>query len=107
MHGKGWWGEGYTPNVCRARRGVDLINRSDDPSGMTYFAKITVLASILALLSAVVCAQGQEISIAAAADLKFAMEELSQQFPKQTGTKVNQTSRSTGNFFSQIQHVPP
>ena len=74
---------------------------------MTYFAKITVLASILALLSAVVCAQGQEIRIAAAADLKFAMEELSEQFQKQTGTRVNATYGSSGNFFSQMQNGAP
>src|SRR2546430_13407707 len=52
-------------------------------------------------------AQGREIRVAAAADLKFAMEELSQQFEKQTGTKVNVTYGSSGNFFSQIQNGAP
>jgi molybdate transport system substrate-binding protein len=74
---------------------------------MTYFAKIIVFASISALLSAVVCAWGQEIRIAAAADLKFAMEELSERFQKQAGTKVNATYGSSGNFFSQIQNGAP
>jgi len=52
-------------------------------------------------------AQGQEIRVAAAADLKFAMEELAVHFEKQTGTKVNVTYGSSGNFFSQIQNGAP
>jgi molybdate transport system substrate-binding protein len=74
---------------------------------MTHFAKIMVLASISALLSAVACAQGQEIRIAAAADLNSAMKELSEQFQRQTGTKVNATYGSSGNFFSQMQNGAP
>ncbi len=52
-------------------------------------------------------AQGKEIRIAAAADLKFAMGELSGKFEKQTGTKVNVTYGSSGNFFSQLQNGAP
>jgi molybdate transport system substrate-binding protein len=52
-------------------------------------------------------AQGQEIRVAAAADLNFAMVDLSGQFEKQTGVKVNVTSGSSGNFFSQIQNGAP
>ena len=52
-------------------------------------------------------AQGQEIRVAAAADLNFAMVDLSGQFEKQTGIKVNVTSGSSGNFFSQIQNGAP
>jgi molybdate transport system substrate-binding protein len=74
---------------------------------MTYFAKIIVLASVSALLSVVACAQGQNIRIAAAAVLKFAMAELSENFEKQTGTKVNVTYGSSGNFFSQMQNGAP
>jgi molybdate transport system substrate-binding protein len=74
---------------------------------MTYFTKIIVLVGFSALLSALVCPKGQEIRIAAAADLKFAIEELSEQFQKQTGTKVNATYGSSGNFFSQMQNGAP
>lgn len=74
---------------------------------MTYFPKNMVLVSISALLSAVACAWGQQIHIAAAADLKFAMEELSEQFHKQTGIGVNATFGSSGNFFSQIKNGAP
>ena len=52
-------------------------------------------------------AQGKEVRIAAAADLKFAMGELSGRFERQTGTKVNVTYGSSGNFFSQIQNGAP
>src|SRR5260370_30955844 len=52
-------------------------------------------------------AQCREISIAAAGDLKFAMDELSEQFERHTGTKVNVTFGSSGNFFSQIQNGAP
>lgn len=51
--------------------------------------------------------QGKEIRIAAAADLKFAMGELSEQFERQKGTKVSVTFGSSGNFFSQIQNGAP
>jgi len=43
-------------------------------------------------------ARGQEIAVAAAADLKFAMGELAANFEKQTGNKVNVTYGSSGNF---------
>src|SRR5436190_11456568 len=52
-------------------------------------------------------APGNEIRIAAAADLKFAMEEVSEQFEKASGTKVNVIYGSSGNFFSQIQNGAP
>jgi molybdate transport system substrate-binding protein len=52
-------------------------------------------------------APGQEIRVAAAADLKFAVGELAGQYEKQTGTKVNVTYGSSGNFFSQLQNGAP
>lgn len=45
--------------------------------------------------------------MAAAADLNFAMANLSGQFEKQTGIKVNVTTGSSGNFVSQIQNGAP
>ena len=52
-------------------------------------------------------AKGKEIRLAAAADLKFAMGELSEMFERRTGTKVNVTYGSSGNFFSQLQNGAP
>jgi molybdate transport system substrate-binding protein len=74
---------------------------------MKQSSKIIVFAGIAALLAAFVRAQGQEIRVAAAADLKFAMGELSETFEKQTGTKVNVTYGSSGNFYSQMQNGAP
>ncbi len=59
------------------------------------------------LAQGVLRAQGEEIRVAAAADLKFGMAELSEKFEKQTGIKVNVTYGSSGNFFSQIQNGAP
>lgn len=52
-------------------------------------------------------ARAQEIRVAAAADLKFAMQDAAAQFEKQTGTKVDVTYGSSGNFFSQMQNGAP
>ncbi len=68
--------------------------------------KVIVLGLALLCVSAVTV-HGQEVRVAAAADLKFAMTELASQFEKQTGTKVQATYGSSGNFFSQIQNGAP
>jgi molybdate transport system substrate-binding protein len=52
-------------------------------------------------------ARGQEIRVAAAADLQFAMQDLAAQFEKRTTMKVNVTYGSSGNFFSQLQNGAP
>lgn len=52
-------------------------------------------------------AQEHTVRIAAAADLKFAMQEISAQFEKQTGIKADVSYGSSGNFFSQIQSGAP
>ena len=74
---------------------------------MNFFAKIIIVVSVAALFSALVCAQSQEVRIAAAADLKFAMDDLSEKFDKQTGTKIKVTYGSSGNFYSQMQNGAP
>jgi molybdate transport system substrate-binding protein len=52
-------------------------------------------------------AQEQSVRVAAAADLKYAMEELSADFASKTGMKVDVTTGSSGNFFAQIQSGAP
>ena len=49
----------------------------------------------------------EEIRVAAAADLKFAMQEVIPRFERQTGHTVSVTFGSSGNFFSQIQNGAP
>jgi molybdate transport system substrate-binding protein len=52
-------------------------------------------------------AHAQEVRVAAAADLKFAMQDVTTQFKRQTGMKVDVTYGSSGNFFSQLQNGAP
>lgn len=47
------------------------------------------------------------VRVAAAADLSFAMEELSREFESRIGAKVDVTVGSSGNFFAQIQSGAP
>src|SRR2546430_17655105 len=65
------------------------------------------LMALAVLLSAVVLAPGQEVRIAAAADLKFAMGEVAEEFEMQSGTKGDVTYGSSGNLFSQMQKGAP
>ena len=51
--------------------------------------------------------EGREIRIAAAADLQFAMQDLAAQFEQRTGTTVDVSYGSSGNFFSQLQNGAP
>lgn len=63
---------------------------------------------MLPALSIDLGAQEQKtIRVAAAADLKFAMEELSREFEVKTRTKVDITTGSSGNFFAQIRNGAP
>ena len=49
-----------------------------------------------------------QLSIAAAADLKFALDDLVKEFEgKNPATKVNVTYGSSGNFFAQFQSGAP
>jgi molybdate transport system substrate-binding protein len=67
--------------------------------------RILIVAIVLALTSHVCAAQ--EITVAAAADLQFAMPDMAAQFQKQTGKSVKVIYGSSGNFFQQIQNGAP
>ncbi len=73
--------------------------------------RATCLPLILALClffgSRQACAQKHEVSIAAAADLQFAMADLAHQFEKATGNAIHVSYGSSGNFFSQLQNGAP
>jgi molybdate transport system substrate-binding protein len=65
------------------------------------------LAGVLAIaLVAPFCA-AQEITVAAAADLQSAMQEVAARFQKETGKTVKLIYGSSGNFFQQIQNGAP
>jgi molybdate transport system substrate-binding protein len=68
---------------------------------------LRLFATILIVLLAATAIRSQEVRVAAAADLNFAMGKLAEQFEKETGTKVSVTYGSSGNFFSQIQNGAP
>lgn len=66
-----------------------------------------VLATVLMALPMGSAARAQQVRVAAAADLKYAMQDVAARFEKQTGTKVDVTYGSSGNFFSQLQNGAP
>jgi molybdate transport system substrate-binding protein len=73
--------------------------------GMTRFESIFLAATVM--FSTAIGAQAQELRVAAAADLKFALSDLAGQYEKLASTKVNVTYGSSGNFFAQLQNGAP
>ena len=68
--------------------------------------RIFLVAGCLSLAASAV--QAEKITIAAAADLKFAMDELVSDFKKANpGAEVDVVYGSSGNFFSQINQGAP
>src|SRR5947208_15105169 len=64
------------------------------------------IAVFLFLFVAQLCA-AQEITVAAAADLQFAFQDVAARFQKETGKNVKLIFGSSGNFFAQIQNGAP
>ena len=64
------------------------------------------LAGSFVVLFAAVCA-AQELTVAAAADLQFAMQDIAARFEKATGKPVKVVYGSSGNFLQQIQNGAP
>ncbi|MFZ0321043.1 MAG: molybdate ABC transporter substrate-binding protein [Candidatus Sulfotelmatobacter sp.] len=66
---------------------------------------------IFALIIALGCwpqrTVAQAISVAAAADLQFAMQDVAGRFQKETGKTVKPIYGSSGNFYQQIQNGAP
>src|SRR3984957_4022625 len=68
--------------------------------------KLTLIAiTVVGLASRLSVAQ--EITVAAAADLQFAMQDVAARFQKETGKTVKAIYGSSGNFFQQIQNGAP
>ena len=68
--------------------------------------KAAIAVGLLALLSVPLCA-AQEITVAAAADLQFVMQDVAARFQKETGKSVKLVYGSSGNFFQQLQNGAP
>lgn len=65
------------------------------------------VALILFEVGGLADAFANDLSIAAASDLNFAMKELVAEYEKKTGNHVKLSLGSSGNFFSQIQNGAP
>ena len=66
-----------------------------------------VLISFLAAACVARLSTAQEITVAAAADLQFAIQDVATRFQKETGKSVKLIYGSWGNFFEQIQNGVP
>lgn len=67
--------------------------------------KLVIALLFAGLLPSFVCAQ--EITVAAAADLNYALKDLAARFEQKTSKKVTFSFGSSGNLFSQIQSGAP
>jgi molybdate transport system substrate-binding protein len=70
-------------------------------------ASLCVVAAAVSATCHDIRAQERQVRVAAAADLKFAMDELAGEFEKKTATKVILTYGSSGNFLAQLQNGAP
>ena len=76
-------------------------------SARRFFSqRLALLGLIFAVMSSLTCAQTVP-TLAAASDLKFAIEEVAAQFEKETGNKLRLVFGSSGNFYSQILQGAP
>ena len=64
-----------------------------------------ILVLMLSLLSPALIAE--QVQVAAAADLNYAMKDLAARFEQKTGNKVDLSFGASGNFYSQIQNGAP
>ncbi len=62
---------------------------------------------VLAVLLLTQLGAAQQITVAAAADLQFAMQDIATRFEKESGKAVKVVYGSSGNFFQQIQNGGP
>src|SRR3954469_1486751 len=65
-----------------------------------------ILTAVVAILFATIAA-AQELTVAAASDLNFALREISQKYEAKTGVRIKLTFGSSGTFFTAIQNGAP
>lgn len=94
---------------CGYRRIGRLAHITDRTSSMiTLFAEARRLAlGLLLIFSSAGAAWAEAPVIAAAADLKFALEEISAAFTRDTKREVKPAFGSSGNFYRQIEQGAP
>jgi len=70
--------------------------------------RVSRVASLFTLtLALATSARAQQLTVAAAADLQSAMQELTARFQKETGTAVRVAYGSSGNFYQQLLNGAP
>ncbi|MBI3755071.1 MAG: molybdate ABC transporter substrate-binding protein [Deltaproteobacteria bacterium] len=74
---------------------------------MSNFKFQILLLTAYCLLPTAIFADQKQLTIAAAADLSFALKEISQQFEKDTGAKIVLSFGSTGMLARQIENGAP
>jgi len=65
------------------------------------------IIALLLSLCVLGTARAEEINVAAASDLSFAIKEVVGEFEKQTGHRVKLSLGSSGNFYAQLQQGAP
>jgi molybdate transport system substrate-binding protein len=68
--------------------------------------RLSLIAALMVGFVSQICG-AEEVTVAAAADLQFAMQDVAARFQKETGTTVKPIYGSSGNFFQQIQNGAP
>jgi len=66
-----------------------------------------ILILLLALVMFAGATWAEDISVAAAADLNFAMKDLAARYEQKSGNKIALSFGASGNFYSQIQSGAP
>jgi molybdate transport system substrate-binding protein len=66
-----------------------------------------ILLLVLFLTSLLPALRAEEIKVAAAADLNYAIKDLAARFEQKTGNKISLSVGASGNFYSQIQNGAP
>ncbi len=66
-----------------------------------------MLAIVFLMFLSMVGLEAQEISVAAASDLQFALQDISTKFRNESGITVRVTYGSSGNFTTQIENGAP
>jgi molybdate transport system substrate-binding protein len=66
-----------------------------------------IIALLLGLFLAAPFCSAQDLSVAAAADLQFAFQDVAAKFEKDSGHHVQMIFGSSGNFYTQIQNGAP